>query len=75
MKKFAALLLCVVLAMTVACAGAEEGVYRALYSSEVTSLNYLTVGNQWSQTVGANVIDTLVEYNNVGEIIPGLAET
>lgn len=22
-----------------------------------------------------NVVDTLVEYNNIGEIIPGLAET
>ena len=53
----------------------EAGVYTSLYASEVTTLNYLIASNAWDQTVGANVIDTLVEYNNVGEIIPSLAES
>ncbi len=50
-------------------------VYSSLYSSEVSSLNYLIEGATNEQTVGANVIDTLVEYNSTAELIPGLAET
>lgn len=53
-------------------AGAEN-VYRVLYSGEVTSLNYLITSNENEQSVGANVIDTLVEYNSFGEIQPSLA--
>ena len=53
----------------------EERVYTSLYSSEVSTLNYLTSSTTWDYTPGANVVDTLIEYNNIGEIIPGLAET
>lgn len=52
----------------------QDMVYRTLYASEVSTLNYLTTGTQWDQYVGANVIDTLVEYDNVGQLKPGLAE-
>ena len=51
----------------------DKKIYRALYSSEVSTLNYLTTSNTWDQTVGANVIDTLVEYDSTGNVIPGLA--
>lgn len=50
-------------------------VYSSLYASEVSSLNYLIEGATNEQTVGANVIDTLVEYNSTAELVPGLAET
>lgn len=50
-------------------------VYRALYSGEISSMNYLVESATNEQTVGANVIDTLVEYNSLGELIPGLAES
>ncbi len=50
-------------------------VYRSLYSGEISSMNYLIEGATNEQTVGANVIDTLVEYDSFGELIPGLAET
>ncbi len=73
-KKLIALLLSALMLCTVIPALGEAGVYTALYSSEVTTLNYLITSNAWDQTVGANVIDTLVEYNSVGEIIPSLAE-
>ncbi|OQB25533.1 MAG: Oligopeptide-binding protein AmiA precursor [Firmicutes bacterium ADurb.Bin182] len=53
----------------------EEMVYTTLYASEVSTLNYLTTGTQWDQYVGANVIDTLVEYDNFGQLKPGLAES
>lgn len=52
---------------------ADGVVYRALYSSELTTLNYLTTSNQVEFAVGANVIDTLVEYDADGSIQPSLA--
>ncbi len=61
--------------VTNALGDSEAMVYRALYSGEISSMNYLIEGATNEQTVGANVIDTLVEYNDVGELIPGLAET
>lgn len=53
----------------------EPMVYKALYGSEVSTLNYLIASQQWDQTVAANVIDSLVENDSYGNIIPGLAET
>lgn len=50
-----------------------DGIYRVLYSSEVSTLNYLTTATTNEYSIGANVIDTLVEYDNFGEIQPGLA--
>lgn len=51
----------------------EDGIYRVLYSSEVSTLNYLTTVTTNEYAIGANVIDTLVEYNSDGEIQPSLA--
>lgn len=51
----------------------DNDVYRVLYSGELTSLNYLTTSNSAEQAIGANVVDTLVEYDSQGEIQPGLA--
>lgn len=50
-----------------------EAVYKVLYSGEVSTLNYLITSNANEQSIGANVIDTLVEYNSDGEIQPSLA--
>lgn len=52
-----------------------DSVYRKLYSSEVTTMNYLVTGSETEFTIGANVVDTLVEYDNLGQIQPSLAET
>lgn len=52
-----------------------DAVYRKLYSSEVTTMNYLVTGSENEFTIGANVVDTLVEYDNLGQIQPSLAET
>lgn len=54
---------------------AEDVVYDMLYASEVSTLNYLVTGNQNEQTIGANVIDTLVEYDTYGNIKESLAES
>lgn len=77
MKKVVAIVLC--LTMLLGCLPAAmadgEKIYTALYGSEVSTLNYLTTSTTWDQTVGANVVDSLVEYDATGKVIPGLAET
>ncbi len=77
MKKVLAFALCLVLLCSTAVISlAEEpAVYRRLYASEVKALNYLIASGQWEQEVGANVIDSLVEYDPYGNLIPGLALT
>lgn len=81
-KRIFALVLCVVLAMSTLLTGcgkkgpqggADGTVYTQLYSSEVATLNYLITSLQNEQSVGANCIDTLVEYDNKGQLKEGLA--
>ena len=52
---------------------AEDAVYRYLYASEVTTLNYLITTQENEMTVAANVVDCLVEYDSYGNIEPALA--
>ncbi len=49
---------------------AAEQVYRTVYSSELTSLNYLSDGQTYNLGVGANCIDPLVENDSYGNIVP-----
>lgn len=56
-------------------AAAETKAFRTLYSSEVTTLNYLTTSSTSEYAIGANVVDCLVEYDCYGNIIPSLAES
>lgn len=75
MKKVLAFALCLAMLFSVTAVSLadEPAVYRMLYGSEVSTLNYLTTGTTWDQTVGANVIDSLVEYDSHSNLIPGLA--
>ena len=75
MKRTLAFLLCLCMALTCVSALADGTTYTVLYASEVSTLNYLIASTQWDQTVGANIVDTLIEYDSTGKIIPGLAET
>ncbi len=52
---------------------AKDSVYRILYSGELTTLNYLVTSNANEMTVGANTIDSLVEYDSKGALKAGLA--
>lgn len=52
-----------------------DGEYRMLYSSEISTMNYLVSGNTGDQTVAANTIDTLIDYDAAGTMVPGLAES
>ena len=82
-KKFIAMLLCMVMAVSTAltgCGNSEQksgdsssAVYRELYSSEYSTLNYLVTSTIAEQTVGANCIDTLVEHDSDGQLKEGLA--
>lgn len=51
----------------------ENAVYRTLYASEVTTLNYLITGQANELTIAANVVDCLVEYDPYGNVQPALA--
>lgn len=79
MKKLLSLLLCgAMLLGTLAGCGKKAAdkteTYRKLYSSELTTLNYLVTGSQNEQWVAANTVDGLVEYDKYGVVQPGLAE-
>ncbi|MCD7832390.1 MAG: ABC transporter substrate-binding protein [Lachnospiraceae bacterium] len=51
----------------------SESVYRVLYSGELTTLNYLITASTAEFAIGANVVDTLIEYDSFGELQPSLA--
>ena len=51
----------------------ENAVYRTLYASEVTTLNYLITGQTNELNIAANVVDCLVEYDSYGNVEPALA--
>ena len=48
----------------------EDQTYRSTYSSELTTLNYLSTGTNANLVVGANCIDPLVENDQYGNIVP-----
>ena len=74
MKKLISLLLCAAMLFGMAGAVAEDKVtYTTLYSSEVTTLNYLITSSTNEFAIAANFIDTLVEYDMYGRIQPSLA--
>lgn len=76
MKKVLSIALCVLM-LTACMAGAgmaEEKALNTLYSSEISTLNYLTTSTTKDFAISANVIDTLVEYDRYGNIQPSLAE-
>lgn len=79
MKRTLVWLLVATLLLTALPAAAEEAatsdVYRTLYSGEITTLNYLVTTTTNDFAISANVIDTLVEYDRLGEVQPSLAES
>lgn len=56
-----------------AAAVTENAVYRTLYASEVTTLNYLITGQTNELSIAANIVDGLVEYDSYGNVEPALA--
>ena len=78
MKKLLSIALCLCIALcglVFASAESEPVVYRTLYSGEIATLNYLITSTTNDFTVSANVIDTLVEHDRYGNLVPCLAES
>ncbi|MCR4590921.1 MAG: peptide ABC transporter substrate-binding protein [Lachnospiraceae bacterium] len=53
----------------------DAKVYRNIYSAEVQNLNYLITCSSVDTVICANVIEALVDYDDNGNIVPGLAES
>ncbi len=49
--------------------------YRTLYSGEIGTLNYLVSSNINELSIGANIVDGLIEYDNYGIVRPALAKS
>ena len=81
MKKGLSLLLAAVMIFgAFGCAGGGNGdgasgktVYRSLYSSDVSTLNYLNTTSTGNMGVPANCQEWLIEYDSLGNILPALA--
>ncbi len=52
---------------------AEEQEYNYMYSSELTTINYLVTSSANEFGLAANLVDTLVEYDRYGLVKPALA--
>ena len=52
-----------------------KSVYNMIYFAEVETLNYLRTDNEVDYALCSNLVDSLVEYDKYGNIIPGLAES
>jgi len=53
----------------------QESEFRLFYSIEVQTLNYMTTNSYNETEVSANIIDCLIDYDNYGNVLPGLAES
>ena len=56
-----------------AAGGQDTSSYTILYSSQPSTLNYLTTSSDVEMQVGANCVDTLLEFDNKGALREGLA--
>lgn len=82
MKRIMALML----AITMVLAGCSKGKidntsgkkgelveYSTVYSGEITTLNYLVTASTNEFALAANMVDSLIDYDKYGVVIPGLA--
>lgn len=74
MKKLVLFVLCLALALSCCFAEEEGATMHTLYSGEIGSLNYLTTTTQNEFVVSANVVDTLIEHDCYGQLVPCLAK-
>ena len=57
--------------------GSAEGTteYRSLYSSDVSTLNYLNTTYTADMAIPANTEEWLIQYDSLGNVKPALAES
>lgn len=53
----------------------DDQVYKTVYSGEVTTINYLVTTTTAEFGLAANFVDTLVDYDKYGSLVPSLAES
>ena len=53
----------------------DKSVYNMVYYGEIETLNYLTTDTEVDYALCANLVDCLVDYDQYGNITPGLAES
>lgn len=77
MKKFLALLLMVCLALPASSLAvgvySDQTTFNYLYKEEITTMNYLTTSVIANMRSSSNFVDTLVDYDQYGLIVPCLA--
>lgn len=56
-------------------AGDKDQVFSTVYSGEITTLNYLVTSTTSEFGLAANLVDTLIDYDQYGIIQPALAES
>ena len=54
---------------------ADKNVYDMIYFGEVSTLNYLETDTEVDYALCSNLVDSLVDYDRYGRIVPGLAES
>ena len=78
MKKKWFLLVCLVALLCAACSDDasddKKSEYRAVYSGEIKTLNYLKTSETNEFAVAANLVDGLIEYDQYGIVQPGIAQ-
>lgn len=73
MKKLLSIMLSAVILLSAFPVFAAGSTFSALYSGEITTLNYLVTTTTNEFGLCANLIDTLVEYDKYGVVQPSLA--
>ena len=53
----------------------DKSVYNMYYYGEIETLNYLQTDTEVDYALCANLVDCLVDYDQYGNILPGLAES
>ena len=53
----------------------DKNVYDMIYFGEVSTLNYLETDTEVDYALCSNLVDSLVDYDRYGRIVPGLAES
>lgn len=53
----------------------QKSVYNMVYFGEIETLNYLQTINEVDYALCANLVDNLIEYDQYGNTVPGLAES
>ena len=55
--------------------GSQKSIYNIVYLAEIGTLNYLSTDTEVDYALCSNLVDSLVDYDKYGNVVPGLAES